>query len=91
VRLEEESTLEEYQMREMAWQRRRLGLRHIRSRVAASLPENQASRGLRGLLARRRGQERPPDNVAAMSDYVDPHNTQADPGIRVINSEDFLW
>ena len=91
VRLEEESALQEYRMREIARQRRRLGLHHIRSRVAASLADNQASRGLRDRLRRMRGKDGQPDNLVPMSDYVDPRNTQADPGIRVINSEDFLW
>jgi hypothetical protein len=89
VRLEEMGALEEYRLREVARQRRRLGLRRIRSRVAAVVADNQASRGLRDRVRRRKDGQ--PDNVVAMSDYVDPRNAQADPGLRVINSEDFLW
>jgi hypothetical protein len=89
ARLEEIGALEEYRIREVARQRRRLGLHQIRSRVAAAVDEEQSSGGLWDRFMRRKDGR--PDNVVAMSDYVDPHNAQADPGLRVIDSENFLW
>jgi len=87
ARLEEEGALQEYKERELARQERRLGLRRIRARFAATAADTR-----RVLDGRRRHPDQAArrENVIPFEARVDPRNTQADSGLRVIDSEDFL-
>jgi hypothetical protein len=90
ARLEEEGALVEYKLRELARQERRLGLRRIQARFAAAVADATPQRAFRKRGDRRGQTARPPTSAQRIDDRVDPHNGQADPGSRVIESEDFL-
>jgi Domain of unknown function (DUF4407) len=89
ARLEEAGALEEYKLRELARQERRLGLRRLQARVTAAIAEYEPTRLLRDFRSGRRPEV--PDNVVSMASYIDPRDTASDPGIRVIENENFLY
>ncbi len=90
ARLEEEGALQEYKLRELARQEHRLNLRAIRMRFTAALANSEPARALKGRRDLRGRGAVVPGNVVPMTSYVDPRNAQADPGARIIESEDFL-
>lgn len=89
ARLEEEGALLEYKERELARQERRLGLRRTRARFAAVAAEGRRLHN--GLGGKRHDRATTRENVIPFEARVDPRNAQADPGFRVIDSEDFLY
>jgi len=91
ARMEEEGALHEYKLRELARQERQLGLRRIRARFTAAVAHSDPARSWKGRRNRRSQDDQAPANVVPMTPLVDPRNTQADPGARVIESEDFLY
>lgn len=88
ARLEEAGALHEYTLREMARQEHRLGLRRLRARVTAAITASEPTRVLHTM--RNGHTQEAEDNVVSIADYIDPRNTASDPGIRVIENEDFL-
>jgi hypothetical protein len=91
ARLEEEGALQEYKLRELARNERRLDVRRIRTRFTAALANSEPTRVWKGRRDLRGRGAAVPGNVVPMTSYVDPRNTQADPGVRIIESEDFLY
>jgi Domain of unknown function (DUF4407) len=91
ARLEEEGALLEYKQRELARQERRLGLRRIRARFAGAAADADRPRNRRSWRGNRADPESGQSNVFSLADRVDPRNSQADPGFRVIENEDFLY
>ena len=89
ARLEEAGALQEYKLRELARQERRLGLRRLQARFTAAIAAHEPTRVLRD-FRKGRGED-VPDNVVSMASYIDPRNTASDPGIRVIENENFLY
>lgn len=91
ARLEEEGALQEYKLRELARQERRLDVRRIRTRVTAALANSEPTRAWKDRRDLRGKGAVVPGIVLPITSSVDPRNAQADPGARIIESEDFLY
>jgi hypothetical protein len=90
VRMEEEGAIEEYNLRELARQESKLGIRRIRARFATVLAAAEPIAALKGRSEREIPGPVVQGTVVPSNEKLDPRNSQADPGYRIIESEDFL-